>query len=133
VIIPPRQRSQRLYLDKVLPQTSTQNQPTLLHPSTQTLSTITEGLEHSTFGGIPKVQLHQLANMSTTATGSSQNGGGVGSTQTNRGAPHQSPPRAPLLIQVNQGDVKLDQVQVQGWDEEYYEDEATTEEELIRV
>jgi hypothetical protein len=70
--------------------------------------------------------------MSTTITGSSQNGRGTSSTQTNGGAPHQSPPRAPSSIQVIEGDVELNQVQVQDWDEEDNEDEVA-EEELIRV
>jgi hypothetical protein len=39
-----------------------------------------------------------------------------------------------LPTQVIQGDTELDQVQVQDWDEEAYEDEAVEEEEeLIRV
>jgi hypothetical protein len=83
----PRRVSQRLHLDKDLAQAFTDN-----HPSTQTNSTIVEGLEHLTFGYIPEVQLHQPHNMSTTTAGSSQNSGGASSTQTSRGAPHQSPP-----------------------------------------
>jgi hypothetical protein len=72
--------------------------------------------------------------MSTTVPSSNQNGGGTSSTQTNGGALHQSPLRAPSLAQVIQGDTELDQVQVQDWDEDAYEDEATEEEEeLIRV
>jgi hypothetical protein len=100
----------------------------LCPPSTQILSTIDEGFEHSNFDDILEVQLHQLANMSTTAADSSQNGGGTSSTQTNGVAPHQSTPRAPSLIQVNQGDVELDQVQVQDWDEEDYKDKAAAKE-----
>jgi hypothetical protein len=61
----------------------------------------------------------------STATGSSHNGG-ASSTQTPKGAPHQSPPRVPLPPQ------ELDQVLVQDWDEEAEEDEDTAEE-LIRV
>jgi hypothetical protein len=72
--------------------------------------------------------------MTTTATGSSPNGRGTSSTQTNRGALHQSPLRAPSPAQVIQGDTELDQIQVQHWDEEACEDEAVEEdEELIRV
>jgi hypothetical protein len=72
--------------------------------------------------------------MSTTAAGSSQNGRGASSTQTNGGDPRQSPPRAPLLAQIIQGDHEIDQVQVQDRDEEAYEYETTEEEEeLIRV
>jgi hypothetical protein len=56
--------------------------------------------------------------MSTTAAGSSQNGGGTSSTQTNGGDPCQSPLRARLPVQVIQGDTKFDQIQVQDWDEE---------------
>jgi hypothetical protein len=69
---------------------------------------------HSTFDDIPEVQLHQPANnMSTTTVASSQNGGGVGSTQTNGGAPQQSPLWAPSPIQVIQEDMELEQVQLQ--------------------
>jgi hypothetical protein len=38
-----------------------------------------------------------------------------------------------LPIQVIQGDVKLEQVQLQDWEEEASEDEAAEEEELLRV
>jgi hypothetical protein len=108
------------------------NQPT--HPSTQVLPTITEGPEHPGFGNILEVQLHELTNNLSTTTGSSQNGGGTSSTQTNGGGLHQSPPRAPSPAQVIQGDAELDQVQVQDWDEEAYEDEVVEEEEeFIRV
>jgi hypothetical protein len=140
--MPPRRTNQHLHPDEGLPQTSAQNQPPLHHPSTQTLPTIIEGPEHLAFGDIPKVQLHQPTNnMSTTAPGTSQNGKGTSqngkgtsSVQTKGGNPHQSPLRAPLLAQVIQGDAEPDQVQVQDWDEEAYEDKATKEEEeLIRV
>jgi hypothetical protein len=72
--------------------------------------------------------------MSTTIAGSSQNSGGTSSTQTNGGAPHQSPLRAPSPIQVIQGNAESDQIQVQDWGEEAEEDEVIVEEEeLIRV
>jgi hypothetical protein len=71
--------------------------------------------------------------MSTTAAGSNQNVGGTSSIQTNGGAPHQSPLWAPLLVQVIHGDIKLEQVQLQDWEEEAFEDEAAEEEELLRV
>jgi hypothetical protein len=71
--------------------------------------------------------------MSTTAVGSSQNGGGTRSIQTNGGALHQSPLWAPSLVQVIQGDIKLEQVQLQDWEEEAFEDKAAEEEELLRV
>jgi hypothetical protein len=72
--------------------------------------------------------------MSTTAAGSSQTGGGTSSTQTNKGAPHQSPPRVPLPVQVIHANVEIDQIQMQDWDEKAKEDEAAAEEEeLIRV
>jgi hypothetical protein len=72
--------------------------------------------------------------MSTSALGASHNGGGTSSTQTNGGNSLQSPLWAPLPAQVIKGDAKPDQVQVQNWDEEAYEDEAAEEEEqLIRV
>jgi hypothetical protein len=60
--------------------------------------------------------------------------GGTSSTQANGGALHQSPLQAPSPAQVIQGDPELDQIQVQDWDQEAYEDEAVEEEEeLIRV
>jgi hypothetical protein len=71
--------------------------------------------------------------MSTTTVGSRLNGGGARSTQTNGGVPHQSPQRAPSPIQVIQGDLVLDQIQVQDWDEEADEDKVAKEEELTRV
>jgi hypothetical protein len=70
-----------------LAQTSTQNQP-----PTQNPLTITEGLEHATFSGIPEVEFqHPANNTSTAIVGSRQNARGGSSTQTNGGAPHQSP------------------------------------------
>jgi hypothetical protein len=54
-IMSPRRQSQHLHPDEGLPQTSAQNQPTL-YPPTQTLSTIVEEFEHSTFGDNPKLQ-----------------------------------------------------------------------------
>jgi hypothetical protein len=114
LIMSPRRVSQHLHPDEGLLETSPQNRPPLHHPSTQILSTITEGSRHSTFDDIPEVQLHQPANnMSTTTVASSQNGGGVGSTQTNGGAPQQSPLWAPSPIQVIQEDMELEQVQLQ--------------------
>jgi hypothetical protein len=62
----------------------------------------------------------------STAAGSSHNGVGASSTQTNGGASHQSPLRAPSPPQ------ELDQVQ--DWDEAAEENGAAAkEEELIRV
>jgi hypothetical protein len=72
--MPPRRTSQLLYLDEGLPQTSVQNQPPLHHLATQTLPTITEGLEHLAFSDISEVQLYQPTSMSTTTLGTSQNG-----------------------------------------------------------
>jgi hypothetical protein len=119
--------------DNPKPPTKT-NSLSLHQPSTQTLSTIIEGSEQQTFDDIPKLQLHQPATTSTIAAGSSQNGGGTNSTQTNGGDPHQSPPRAPSPVQVIQGDTKFDQIQVQYWDEEVEKDKATVEEEkMVRV
>jgi hypothetical protein len=97
------------------------------------LYTIAEGSKDPTFGDIFELQLHQPATMFTTAAGSSQNGGGTSSTQTNRGDPHQSPPRALPLVQDVQGNGELNQIQVQDWDNEVEEDEAATKEELTRV
>jgi hypothetical protein len=105
-----------------------------IHPSTQILSTITEGLEHPAFSDILEVQLHQPNNnMPTIVVRSSQNDGGASSTQTNGGAPHQSPLWSPSPVQVIQGDVELEQVQLQDWEEEASKDEAAEEEELLRV
>jgi hypothetical protein len=102
-------------------------------PPTQILSTITEGSEHPTFGDIPEVEvLHPTNNTSTTAAGSSQNTGGANSTQTNRGASHQLPSRAPSLIQVIQGNAKIEQIQVEDWENEAYGDKVIEEEELAR-
>jgi hypothetical protein len=105
----------------------------MVHPPTQTLSTIIEGSGHPTFGNIPKPHQHQPATMSTTAAGSSQNGSCASSTQTNGGNPRQSPSRALSPVQGLQGDAKFDQIQVQDWDEEAEEDKAAMEEELTRV
>jgi hypothetical protein len=72
--------------------------------------------------------------MSTIAAGSSQNVGGTSSTQTNGGAPHQSPLKTPSSVQVIHGNAEFDQIQMQDWDDEAEEDEAVAEEvELIRV
>jgi hypothetical protein len=94
-----------------------------------TLPTITKAPKQLVFSDIPEVQLHQPTNnMSTTAPD------GTSSTQTNGGNPHQSPLRAPSPAQVIQGNAELNQIQVQVWDKEAYEDEATEEEEkLTRV
>jgi hypothetical protein len=101
----------------------------MAHPPTKILSTIVEGSKHPTFGDIPKPHQHQLATMSTTAAGSSQNDRGASSTQTNGGDPRQSPLRVFSPVQILQGDVEFDQIQVQDWGEEAEEDEATMEEE----
>jgi hypothetical protein len=93
--MPPRRFSQHLHPDEDILQTSTQNQP-----PTHILSTIIEGPEHPAFSNIPEVQLHQPANMSTTAVGSSQNGRGTSSTKINGGPPHQSSQQAPSPIHV---------------------------------
>jgi hypothetical protein len=82
--MPPRQGSQRHHLEKGPPKTPDQNQLPFQHPSTQALPTIVEALENSSFNSIPEIQL-QPANMSTTIVGTSQNGGGTSSTQTNKG------------------------------------------------
>jgi hypothetical protein len=83
----------------------------------------------------PELPSLQPAHISTTAAGPSQNSGATSSTQIGRGAPRQSPMRAPSSIHMVQGDAELDQVQIHDWDEEAEEDEATTEEEeeLARV
>jgi hypothetical protein len=107
--MPPRWVIQRLHPYEDLPQISTQ-----IHPPTRNLSTIAEGSEHSTFDDISEAEiLHPANNTSTTAVGSSQNVGGVSSTQTNEGVPHQSPSWAPSSIQVIQGNDELKQIQVE--------------------
>jgi hypothetical protein len=65
--------------------------------------------------------------------GSSQNAEGTSSTQTNGGESHQSPLRAPSPIQVIQGKVELEQIQVEDWEDEAFEDEATAEVGQTRV
>jgi hypothetical protein len=109
-----------------------QRQPPFDQPPTQTLPTITEAAEHLAFDNIPEVQLQQ-ANVSTTATGTNQNGRGASSTQTNGGDQHQSPPRAPLPLQLIQGDLDLDQIKVQDWDEAVEDEAIAKEDKLIRV
>jgi hypothetical protein len=94
------------------------------YPPTQIISTIAEGPENPAFGDIPEIQLHQPSNnMSTTTVGSSQNGRGTSSTQANEGAPYQSPQRAPSPIQVIEGNVHLEQIQVEDWEDEDLKDE----------
>jgi hypothetical protein len=100
----------------------------------QILPTINEGPEQLTFGDIPEVQLHQPAHISTTAAGPSRNSGAASLAQTGRGAPHQSPSRAPSPMHMLSGNVELDQVQINNWHKEAEEDEvAVEEEELARV
>jgi hypothetical protein len=77
--------------------------------------------------------LHLANNTYTIATGSSQNAKGATSTQTNRGGPHQWLSRAPLPIQLIQGNVELEQIQVEDWEDEAFEDEVADEEKLARV
>jgi hypothetical protein len=71
--MPPRRFSQRLHSDKAPPQEPTNHPP--LNPPTQTLSTIDELPEHSTFKNIPEVQPHQPTHASTITTGPSQTNG----------------------------------------------------------
>jgi hypothetical protein len=110
------------------------NPPPIYNPPTENLTTTAKGLEHEVFGDILEVQL-QLAtnNASTTTAGSSQNIGGSSSTQTNGGLPHQSPLWAPSPIQVIQGNTKPEQIQVEDWEDEAFEDNVAEEEELPRV
>jgi hypothetical protein len=98
--MPPRRVSQRLHPDEGLPQTSDKNQPPFEQPSTQTVPTMTEVAEHSTFDNIPKVQLQQ-ANMSTTTVDTSQGDGGDQHLNTN-------PPPPPS--QVNLGEAMFSQI-----------------------
>jgi hypothetical protein len=70
----------------------------------------------------------------STVAGSSQNGGAVSSTQTNGGAPHQSPAREPSSPQIIHDNPEPDRIQVQDWDEEDEEfGAAVEEEELIKI
>jgi hypothetical protein len=108
LVMPLRRFSQQLHPDEGLPQAFDQSQLSLHQPPSQTLSTIVKGSEQPTFGDIPKLQLHQPVTMSNTVVGSSQNGGGTSSTQTNRGDPRQSPPRVLPPVQDIQGDAELD-------------------------
>jgi hypothetical protein len=105
-----------------LPQTSAQN-----HPPTKNLSSTTEGLEHAGFDDIPEVELQHATNnnTSTVVTGSSQHGRGSNSNKTNGGTPHQSPPQTPSPIQAIQENVVLELLQVEDWEDEAFEDEAT--------
>jgi hypothetical protein len=116
---------------------------------THIFSTIVEGSEHLTFGDIPEIQLQHIANntsttannTSTTANNTStaannttsQNVRGTSSIQTNEGAPHHFPQWSPSPIQVIQGDVEIEQDQVQDWEEEDFEEEVAEDEELFRV
>jgi hypothetical protein len=100
--MPSRRVSQRLHPDEGLPQTSDKNQPPFEQPSTQTVPTMTEVAEHSTFDNIPKVQLQQ-ANMSTTTVDTSQGDGGDQHLNTN-------PPPPPS--QVNLGEAMFSQMEV---------------------
>jgi hypothetical protein len=128
-IMPPRRFSQRLYLDEDLPETSTQN-----HPPAQIVSNIVEGLEHPTLNDILEVEvLHPANSTSITVAGSSQNARDASSTQTNGGAPHQSPLQVPSPIHVIQGNVEIEKIQMEDWEDEAFEDEATIEAELSRV
>jgi hypothetical protein len=114
--MPPRRMSQHLQPDEGPPQEST-NDP-FQQPSTQILPTITKGHEQPTFRDILEVHLHQPAHIST---------------QTSRGAPRQSPPRAPSSAQMAQGDAELDHIQAHDLDEEANEDKVVAKEELVRV
>jgi hypothetical protein len=84
-------------------------------PPTQALPTIIKTIEHPTFDNSPATQ--HPTNMPT-AAGCSHNDRGASSTQTFKGASHQSTPRVPSLPQEH-------------WDEEAEEDEATAEEEEL--
>jgi hypothetical protein len=130
--MPLRRMSQLLHPGEGPPRESTNNPP--LQLSTQNLPTIAEDPKHPTFRDIPEAQLHQPAHISTTAARSSKNSGTASSTQTGRGAPRQSPLRAPLLVHMAQGDAEIDQVQIHDWDKEAEENKAAAEEEeLARV
>jgi hypothetical protein len=132
MMMPLKRFSQRLSRsgDEALPQTTTQNEPPI-----QNLPDITEGLGHTAFTDTEEVELQHATNnnASTTPTGSRKNTGGTGSTQTNGGILHQSPPRASSPIQIIQEHAKLKQLQVEDWEEEFSEDEAIEEAELARV
>jgi hypothetical protein len=80
-----------------------------------------------------ELQLAPNNNASTVATGSSQNARDADSTQTNGGAPRQSPLRTPSLSHDAQEHVELVQLQVEDWEDALLEDKATEEVELARV
>jgi hypothetical protein len=100
-------------------------------PSTQTLPTIVEGVGHPTFEHIPETHLHQSITTCTTAIESSH--GAATSIQAIAGASHQSLPRAPSPTHTLPGDVDLDHIQIDDWDEEAKEEAAAEEAELARV
>jgi hypothetical protein len=99
----PKRMSQRLHPNEGPPQESTNN-PSFYQPPTQNLPTIAEDHEHPTFRDIPEVQLHQLAHISTTATGPSKNSGAASSTKISGRALHQSSSWAPSPTCMAQGD-----------------------------
>jgi hypothetical protein len=126
--------SQRLHPDEAPPQSLINLSPPN-QPSTQILSIIIEGPEHRTFRNIPEAQAHQPTHASTTIAGPSHTHDAATSSQTNAGAPRQSPLRAPSPVHMLPGDAKPDQIQIDDWDEETEEEEevASEEEELARV
>jgi mRNA-degrading endonuclease toxin of MazEF toxin-antitoxin module len=77
--------------------------------------------------------MRPVNNVSTTIAGSSQNVRGASSTQINGGAPHQLPLQASSPIQVIQGNVNLEQIQVEDWEDEGFKGEAVEEEELAKI
>jgi hypothetical protein len=72
-------------------------------------------------------------NGSTAVAESSQNVEGADSTQTNRGAPHQSPPRVSSPSHDIQEHAELEELQGKDWEDVLSEDEAAEEAELARV
>jgi hypothetical protein len=115
LMMPLRRVSQRLHPDEGLPQTSDQDQLPFQQPSTQTLPTITKATENPTFDNILEIQLQQ-ANISTTTADTSQSGRGDHHLNAN-----------PPPSQVNSGEAKLNQIEIQDWDEAE-EDEVKAEE-----
>jgi hypothetical protein len=99
--------------------------------STQILPIIVEGAGHPAFRHNPKTHLHQPITISTAAESSHD---ATTSSQAIKGASCQSLPQAPSPIHTLPGDMDLDHIQIDDWDEEAKEETATVEEEeLARV
>jgi hypothetical protein len=103
-------------------------------PPIQILSTVVRDSEHPTSSDIPEVEvLHPANNTSATTLRSSHTCGGTSSTKTNGGYPHQSSPWAPLPFESIQDSNELEQVRIEDWEDEAFDNEVVEEEELAKV